>query len=419
MRSKRSGKKQKKEPRPFFRAFNKTWYVQLGKRQMNLGRDKGLAFEKYHKIMGDRKEVEATADTTVANVLDDFLQWLKDWREHGTYQFYQAHLVSFWKHVGDRLKLLDLNAQHVTKWVDKKHKESSPNTIYGAIRSVQAAMNWAVKRGYLPKSPVKGIEKPQYEPRDIVISPEQYAEILSRASDQSERDFFTVMWETGCRVQEIRSVEVKHFNRAERCWSFPRAKSKGKRVPRTVYLTDAAFEICERLVEKHRSKPLAKKNTSGNEETWLPIFRNRKGEAWTKNAIRLRFRKLLKPKAKKCVFCTGQAVAFVRSPYLKDREKDGRKRRNICERCIKKRKLKPEMLGPIPLPIAGLEEGTCATSFRHSFATRALKNRVAGLTVSVLLGHRDTRMISRVYGHLESDPNFLHEELKRATAGGE
>jgi integrase len=73
------------------------------------------------------------------------------------------------------------------------------------------------------------------------------------------------------------------------------------------------------------------------------------------------------------------------------------------------------MLGSILLPIRGLEDA-CPTSFRHSFATRAFKNRVAGMTLSVLLGHTDTRMVSRVYGHLEQDPGFLREELVRATA---
>jgi len=201
-------------------------------------------------------------------------------------------------------------------------------------------------------------------------------------------------------VQEIRTVEASHFDAAERCWNFPRVKSKGKRVPRTVYLTDTAFEITKRLAEKHPAGP---------------IFRNSRGKPWTKNAIRLRFRKIVKPPRMNCSYCDQPAVAFIRGAFVPASETQGRNRRYVCTGCVKRRNLADHMLGNIRLPIAGLE-GACAMRFRHSFATRALKNRVASLTVSVLLGHRDTRMVSRVYGHLEKDPQFLLDELKRATA---
>ena len=112
------------------------------------------------------------------------------------------------------------------------------------------------------------------------------------------------------------------------------------------------------------------------------------------------------------MFCSGPAIAFVRGPFVAKQDKQGRHRRHVCDACIRKKKLTPEMLGKIALPIPGLEDAV-ATSFRHSFVTRALKSRVAGITVSVVVGHSDTRMISRVYAHLEKDPEFLREELTK------
>jgi integrase len=400
MAKKKSKTPRRREPQPFFREFNQTWYLQLGKRQINLGKDKEAAWERYHELIKDRKDVEATANTTVCGVLETFLGWVKDWRSEGTYGWYSVHLSSFASHVGQSLKLLDLHDKHVTKWIDACHKDSAPDTIYGAIRTVQRAMNWAVKRGYLPKSPVKNVEKPQTEPREAIITLAQFEQIIARCSDENARDFFNVMWETGCRVQEIRKVEAKHFVEAERCWLFPRSQAKGKRSPRIVYLTDKAIEITKRL---------AAKTPTG------PIFRNRKGRPWTKDTLSRRFRVLARPPQKPCAYCSTKSVAFIRGPFVPAAERNGRKYIFVCGDCIKKKKLTKEMLGKVFLPIEGLDEA-CPTSFRHSFITRALKNRVAGITVSVLVGHRDTRMISRVYSHLEQDPAFLQEELKRATS---
>ena len=60
----------------------------------------------------------------------------------------------------------------------------------------------------------------------------------------------TTLKETGCRPEEVRAVESRHFDRTGRCWMFPRAESKGKKRSRIVHLTDKAYEICERLARK-------------------------------------------------------------------------------------------------------------------------------------------------------------------------
>lgn len=62
-------------------------------------------------------------------------------------------------------------------------------------------------------------------------------------------------------------------------------------------------------------------------------------------------------------------------------------------------------------------EGLCATSWRHGFATEALKNGVDPVTVSVLMGHKDTTMVSRVYQHLAADSSYLTKSLARAKGG--
>lgn len=63
----------------------------------------------------------------------------------------------------------------------------------------------------------------------------------------------------------------------------------------------------------------------------------------------------------------------------------------------------------------------CLYHFRHSFATRMLLSGVDAMVVAHWLGHRDTSMLGRVYGHLSQRPEFLHEKLRaanRPTASG-
>lgn len=85
-----------------------------------------------------------------------------------------------------------------------------------------------------------------------------------------------------------------------------------------------------------------------------PIFRNTRGKPWTKNALILA--------------CHALRLPFAFSPY----------------------------------------------HLRHYFCTQALVNGVDPVTVSKLMGHADTTMVSRVYSHLEKRSGHLKEALRKA-----
>jgi integrase len=48
---------------------------------------------------------------------------------------------------------------------------------------------------------------------------------------------------------------------------------------------------------------------------------------------------------------------------------------------------------------------------RHGFATKKLLQGRGHLTIAQLLGHTDGSMISKVYGHLDKNVDFLNEAL--------
>jgi len=157
---------------------------------------------------------------------------------------------------------------------------------------------------------------------------------------QAFKDFVFAMQETGSRPSEIARVNAADVNLVKGTWTFTKHKTGRKTgQPRIVYLTPIMIELTRRLMEEHPTGP---------------IFRNRLGEPFTRNAIRCRFRQLRK-----------------KLPHL---------------------------------------SGVISYSFRHSYITDALVNGVPAATVAELVGHKDLKMIQDHYGHLSQK----HEHLRHA-----
>jgi integrase len=264
--------------KPFFRASRNRWYLQLG-RQINLGPDKEAAFRRYHQLMaeqGTRSKCPTNPDQiTAAEILDLFQQWCHTHRARATFKWYTERLQSFAESIREDLKVADLRAFHVQQWIDAHPAWKGYRR--GAITAVQRAFNWATKLGHISSSPVRHLEKPPQGRREQVVSTEEFTRILECVQDQAFRDLLITAWDTGCRPQEIRCVEVRHFDASKRRWAFPPAEAKGRRRWRIVYLTDRALEISQRL---------AAKASDG------PIFRNTDGRPWSAYAINCRWSRI-------------------------------------------------------------------------------------------------------------------------------
>lgn len=56
----------------------------------------------------------------------------------------------------------------------------------------------------------------------------------------------------------------------------------------------------------------------------------------------------------------------------------------------------------------------CLYHFRHSFATRKLREGLDPLTVAELLGHSDPSMLAKVYQHVAHDPQYMLTRLRQS-----
>ena len=336
-------------PKPWFRKQNKTWYVEIGGRQVNLGKDKRLANEKFRKLMADYRPGTVTSRHTVRQVGQAYWEWLKRNRAESTCTRRHPILESFCKSVRAGLRASELLPLHVERWLSENDRKKvstggargakqagdrlSPTTINNYIATIKGMMNWAESMGYVDRNPIAKMKKPAARIRQHFVPADMWQTVLSSAKDEAFRDYLTVMLSTGARAMEMRVFEAKHFDGNKFVLAIE--ASKGKKRSRVVYLPDDALAVVERLIKEYPDGPL---------------FRNADGEPWTKNAVVCRFRRL--------------------------RDK-------------------------LKMP------GLTATTLRHSYAHHRLTIGQDALTVSKLMGHTSTQMLATRYGHVEANADYM------------
>jgi integrase len=334
-----------KFPKPFFRKAKQAWYLQLGKRQISLGADRDQAFKRYQEILlheGGQITAPGVA-LSVAQVCDLFLDWCQRHNEPSTYDHYRFFLQDFCGRDGG-LNSLDLKPFHITRWLDR-HTGWGNGGRRSAIGAIKRVFSWAESEGLLPMNPIKRVRKPRGRRRERILTAAEREEIMTKIVGQAFKDFVFAMQETGCRPSEVARVTAANVDLAQGTWTFVKHKTSHKTgQKRVVYLTPAMVEL---------TRMLADRNPTG------PLFLNRLGKAFTRNAIRCRFRNLRK-----------------KLPHLKD----------VVSYC-----------------------------YRHSYVTDALVNGVPAATVAELVGHKDIKMISDHYGHLAQKHDHLRQSAIRAT----
>ncbi len=295
----------KRQTKPYFKKSHRAFYVNLNGKPIRLaseaeGHEK--AMEAYFRVMAGR--LPPSDDLTVAVLMHRFIAS----HEHsppGTRRFYTRPCRSFLDYIGAALRVSEAAPYHVETWLRECHafkrlpsgkrsdQPTSSTYRHNLVRAVKSAFCWGEAQGYIATNPVRRVKVPPQVPRgdEAYLEPDQWAKVV--ACDDPNLldllDVLTVLYETGCRPQELRRVESRHYDRAARTWDFVVEESKGKRDRRTVLLSDPAFEICQRLALKHPEGP---------------IFRDRRGKPWTATALDRECEKLSK------------LVGFHLTPYM-------------------------------------------------------------------------------------------------------
>jgi integrase len=276
------GRPKKREREPFWNSRLKCYYFQVGTRQVRLSPDRAEAWVLWGEMKGRMAAGEAKPDVPAADpfvvvMVERFLEWAGVNRGKRTYDIYRWFLEIFADGIPRTLAMSALKPYHVTKIMDANDGRWSANTKNDFAGTVQRAFNWALAEGLIDRNPLARVSKPGREARELVVSPEDYAEVMAAVRESNFRALLEFAWESGARPQEIRAIEARHIDFDAKRIVFPPKESKGKKRHRVIYLTDAGLDIL---------RPLAAAHPAG------PVFRSSRGKPWTKDTINAAFVRL-------------------------------------------------------------------------------------------------------------------------------
>ena len=381
--------------KPWFRKSRRSWFVTINGQQHNLGPEKAEAYERFYELMRQPQEQKVAAHSLAA-IADAFLEWVQRQRSPETYEWYRYRLERFIRKY-PQLRMSEVRPFHVENWVDEYSFSVTSRRNY--MRSVKRCLTWAVKQGYIDRSPLAQLEVPAASRKDVVVSQVEFARLMTFVRNPSLADLMRVTWETGCRPQESLRVEARHVDLANHRWVIPKSESKTKRLVRVVYLPDVAMEITQRLVQL---------NPTGT------LFRNVSGEPWTTDAVNCAFLAIQHRMGKLEMERRKEVIADADINKLVPTLNPVRKRKGVAIP-----KSAKDLRAEARRKLTYLRQSQLATRYslyalRHSWATNALQKGVDSLTVAILMGHEDPSMLSKVYQHLSLDPVHMLDQAKRA-----
>ncbi len=178
------------------------------------------------------------------------------------------------------LPAAELKKSHVQTWIESHAGWRSLATHRSVIAIVLAAFNRAEEMFDVP-NPLKGLKKPQSQPRLQSLSPED-EQTLYDSTDESFRNFLFAAIHTGLRPYcELAKLTADHVEVSERGMMWRVYSSKTKKT-RKIPVHDNVAKLVRRLM------------VTAPKGSGKPLFRNSKGEPWKRMTGVVRFLALKK-----------------------------------------------------------------------------------------------------------------------------
>lgn len=260
-----------RKPKPWFRTGTGFWMVTIGGQQHKLVEGRGnesVAWDEFYKLMATVVVAPESSDATVASLCDSFLDWCEHNTAPRTYRGNLFWLQSFVEACG-LIKVSELKPYHVTRWLKSHPTWKSSNSRYNAVRLAKRAFSWAVKEGFIDRSPLEKMPLPSPEPRSEYMDEVVYRS-LRRAAPRPLKCVLYALRQTGARPSEICQLTWDQVL-ADR-WVIAKHKTARKtQRPRTIPLT----RNMQRLMRILRTR------RSGDRH----VFLNCEGRPWNPNSI--------------------------------------------------------------------------------------------------------------------------------------
>ncbi len=223
--------------------------------------------------------VPSDEEWLVARVCSEYLQYCERGVANGTLS--KGHgdgatwvLNDLCQYCG-ALPVTQLKKGHIQAWIDSHPKWKSPATHRSAIAIVLAAFNYG-EENFDVSNPIKGLKKPQAQPRLQSFSKEE-EEAVYRTTDGPFRNFLFAAIHTGlrpfCELAKLTADMVIEGERGMMWRVYASKTKKTRKIP-------VRPEVAELTRELMQTAPRG----SG-----LPLFRNTQGNPWQKVTGVVRF----------------------------------------------------------------------------------------------------------------------------------
>lgn len=387
-----------RKSKPWWWEERQGYYAFVRGARLRLGDTKKQADDELKRLLKQEPQ-QPTDRTSLAILLDDFLDFVKENRAPKTFRGYRDFCESFLTKY-PRLTIDELSPGHVTEWL-KGQSSWNSTTKRGAITCLQRALNWSKKNNGLKVNVLAGMEKPLAKTRTTIVSEDEFKTLLAAIHDKEFKDLLLFSYDCGCRPQEAKQLEARHIELGKQRAVLPTEEAKGKRNPRAIYIpTTRALKI---IKQRLKDFPEGK------------LFRNRNGQPWTASAVKCRFDKLqiaigiaeMKRRGIKSKV-TDEAIdrlAEKLSPTKKTRFGETRQKAKWELRNEAKLKLIAEEAKPFGVRFRHYD-------LRHTFITRKLVAGADSHVVAALSGHSDTAMLDKVYSKVAQDHRFMLQAAK-------
>ena len=278
--------------KPWFRSESCTWYVEVGGKQVRLGKDARFdtppkvkpkapppAIEAaYHELMRTKAGPE---ERVVSEAVEHYFTHLKTSEENKkSARWHFKEFSAFTPKDGTRpigrLRANEIRPYMLAEYLATK-PHWKPNTVRYAITRILAALNYCAKQGYITANPLKGYPRPAVERREVIITDAELERLMAGAMP-GFRDLLICMRELGTRPKELFTAAVGQvdFDKGILLVGNKIANVTGEKM-RAVFLTTKAVEILRERV--------------GNRAEGH-IFLNKRGKPWDRHVIQQYIRRL-------------------------------------------------------------------------------------------------------------------------------
>lgn len=323
---------------PWFWKARNAWYVSNGTSQIRLHEDEDEAYKQWH-AMREAQNPEML-NAPFAALSESYLEETEDdeptpWQEQAG--GYIADFADWSKGPARKIKPADFTA-----WLDS-HAGWGASSRRNATIAIKRVLNWAVDEEYLPRNPLAKVKRPKGRRREQLVPVDTHAAMMAK-TQAAFRPFLIALRLSGTRPGMIRTVTAADVSAGGDMWVMRKHKTADKTErPLFVYLPPC-LQTLTRILAAARPKG--------------PLFRNRDGDPWTKDAIVCRMKRL----------------------------------RAALE----------------------LPAGVVNYSYRHTMITNSLLAGNDIATTAELAGHADLSMIAKHYAHLDQAKEHLKSAAARA-----